>query len=121
MNTTFNEEPKPKYWNNQLPPDFGDLILNNHKFIDTYFPPNDMSLYSKTQDNIYTDTVNGENNENKIKAFLGQSKVVWKRLTDIQPEWSLFGSDINPDQIIQGYIGNCYFLSLFFGSLSAYY
>lgn len=35
----------------------------------------------------------------------------WKRISEIIPNPVLFGSSIEPSQVIQGNLGDCYFLS----------
>jgi len=38
-------------------------------------------------------------------------KMEWKRASEIFPNYKLFGETIDPDDIKQGAIGDCYFVS----------
>jgi len=38
-------------------------------------------------------------------------KMEWKRASEIFPNYTLFNETIDPDDINQGYIGDCYFVS----------
>jgi hypothetical protein len=59
------------------------------KFSDQEFPANELSL--------------GE--------IEGLSNVSWKRISEIVNNPILFGGRIEPCQVIQGRLGDCYFLS----------
>ena len=105
-----------KYWRNQIPPQ--DHINRNNKFEDSYFPPNKNSLLSMTSNGSYVDKENGENNDKKMQATLRHKEinindVIWKRITDLYPDCTLFikDKDNNNPQIIQGMLGDCYFIS----------
>ena len=66
-------------------------------FVDPSFPPDDSSLYDITNASEYP----------------LEEKAVWKRPHQFMRfgEIELFEGDINPNDIIQGYLGNCWFLA----------
>lgn len=69
-------------------------------YVDREFPPNPSSLYNKTRSMLHK-------NELKIwKTF------TWKRPCEFMPgEPQLFVGDIDPSDIVEGYLGNSYFIS----------
>ena len=88
-------------------------------FIDKIFPPENSSIFG--DDNLEK-IKNGEKIKNS-KIFeeliddLNQNNIIWKRAKEIfnNQEFTLFSSDLSLNSIIQGSIGNCYFLSIISG------
>lgn len=70
---------------------YSDFKDSGKKFIDQTFPANEFSL-------------------GDIQGFR-ESK--WKRISEIIQSPVLFGDRIEPNQVIQGSLGDCYFLSAF--------
>ena len=102
-----------KYWKDLRPPDITKLKENKKNFYDESFPPNKNSLVSKNKYGEFVDKARGPLN---LEEFEYDSpgvidRLVWKRPTDISPKWELFEGNIEFDDVHQGSIGDCYFLS----------
>ena len=102
-----------KYWKDLQPPDFQSLKSSNSKFIDKTFPPNKNSLISKNQYGEFVDKVRGPSQLQDFEEDFpgGADRLVWKRVTEIQPKWEVFEAKIEFNDVQQGEIGDCYFLS----------
>ena len=102
-----------KYWKDQFPPDINFLRQNNQKFIDSYFPPNRNSFISCDKNGSYIDKIKGHENfqqmERKLPGLI--NRITWKRASEINKEWELIGNNFNKKDILQGNIGDCYFLT----------
>ena len=102
-----------KYWKDLKPPDITQLKKEKKKFYDETFPPNKNTLISKNKDGEFVDKYRGRENlidfEEGDPGFADRLK--WKRVTDISPKWELFEGKIEFDDVKQGYLGDCYFLS----------
>lgn len=61
----------------------------NKKFTDTAFPPNEASLNFK----------------------INNRKIEWKRITDVVPNAKIVADSIDPADVQQGNVGDCYFLA----------
>ena len=113
MNQALDPMLIKKYWNDQIPPDINYLHQINQKFTDPYFPPNKNSLISCDKNGFYIDKLNGyENNqtmERKLPGLINRTE--WKRATEIHKKWDLIGNNFEKRDILQGNIGDCYFLS----------
>ncbi len=95
-----------KYFKNQEPP----KDLSGSSFTDSYFPPTINSIKGLDKYGKMIDMVNGE----KIKkdAATIPEAVEWKRASAIfNNGYSVFADKIEFDDIAQGSVGNCYFLS----------
>ena len=90
-----------KYWKNQK-----YNFVKNTPFTDPYFPPDENSLLGKTSEGEWIDT-----DGPKYSQSINSSKLEWKRATEIFADFSLFEDKIECDDIKQGNLGNCYFLS----------
>ena len=91
-----------KYWRNQIPPH--DL---SSPFTDSYFPPNTNSLHGLTSTGEIIDPVNGPVKSQEIDPEM----IEWKRIHEVMPEAKIFEDKIEFDDVKQGFLGNCYFLS----------
>ena len=102
-----------KYWKNQKPPDLKSLMAANQQFTDPYFPPTKNSLISCDENGRFIDSVRGPENLRDLEDDdPGSSKrLVWKRATEIKPNWEVFEGKIEFDDVKQGSLGDCYFLS----------
>ena len=80
---------------------------DNIPFTDDIFPPNFNSILGKNKSGEYIDPIEGPLRE---KIF-DENEIEWKRASDIFPSYLLFENKIDIEDIIQGKIGNCYFLS----------
>ena len=102
-----------KYWKNLQPPDINQLRAAKRKFYDQTFPPTKNSLISKNQYGEFVDKARGPS---QLKDFQedvqgGADSLVWKRVTEISPKWELFEGKIEFNDVQQGSLGDCYFLS----------
>ena len=115
MNNKEGINPKSirKYWNNYQPPDISKLIKGGKNFVDPTFPPNKNSLISKKPNGEFVDKVRGPTQLKDLEEDLecGADKIEWKRPSDISPKWSLFEGKIEFNDVQQGSLGDCYFLS----------
>ena len=92
-----------QYFLEQAPP----APNSKDKFTDDKFPPNDYSLLSKDSKGNYLDKEIGAKNASLIAV----NEIEWKRLSEIYVDNVLFEDNIDLEDIRQGKIGNCYFLS----------
>ena len=102
-----------KYWKNLQPPDLRKLQSSGRSFIDETFPPNKNSLISKNSRGEFVDKVRGPQH---LKDFEednpgGANSLTWKRPTEISQNWHLFEGKIEFNDVQQGSLGDCYFLS----------
>ena len=102
-----------KYWRNQKPPDLKSLTATNQKFTDPYFPPNRNSLISCDEKGKYIDEVMGPSNYQDMEDENpgSSTRLVWKRATELKPTWEVFEGKIEFNDVQQGSLGDCYFLS----------
>ena len=102
---------------------FHSTISNSELFIDKTFPPENQCIFGI--ENLKKIEKGEKIKHNKIFSELiddfNQKKIIWKRAKDIfnNQEYTLFSKDISNNSIIQGSIGNCYFLSIL-SSLTKY-
>ena len=92
-----------KYWKSQKPP------LPNNQFTDSLFPPNINSLLSKDEYGIYIDLKEGPIRSKNIDTI----NTKWKRCSEIfkNQKYLLFENRIKKEDVIQGTLGDCYFLA----------
>ena len=102
-----------KYWKNLQPPDIQQLQYSKRKFYDQTFPPNKQSLISLNQYGQFVDKARGPEQLKDFKEDVpgGPDSLTWKRVTDISPKWELFEGSIEFNDVQQGSLGDCYFLS----------
>ena len=102
-----------KYWKNLQPPDIRQLRQAKRKFYDQTFPPNKNTLISKNQYGEFVDKYRGLE---QLRDFEEDSpgladRLEWRRVTDISPKWELFEGKIEFNDVQQGSLGDCYFLT----------
>ena len=92
------------------------IPFNSKLFIDKKFPPEFESIFGKEN---FEKIKKGQKIEHhkyftELIDDYNQNNIVWRRAKDIfnNEEFTLFSSSINNNSIIQGSIGNCYFLSI---------
>lgn len=89
-----------KYYKDQQP-----AVNLTKQFTDPVFPPNDFSLLAK-------DIKGNWIGDDTHKEAIDNSNVVWKNAHEIFGEaYNLFDDKIECDDVKQGSLGNCYFLS----------
>ena len=105
-----NIKKKLKYFKNQIPPDFSNL--NQNHFIDEFFPPNNDSILG------IKNSVPKKKNEERLEKYklefpFDVDNIIWLRAEEIFnfQNYSIFVNDISIDDVRQGYLGNCYFMS----------
>ena len=94
-------------------------FINQNSNIDNSFPPSNISIFG--QENF--EKINSGKKIGFCKYYKGLIKdykrghIIWKRAKDIfiNQKYLLFSKDINQKNIIQGSIGNCYFLTIISG------
>ena len=113
MKNALNPLSIKKYYKDQVPPDINQLRQNRKKFTDPYFPPTKYSFISCDQNGYFIDKLKGKESvdylERRIPGLI--NRIVWKRATEIYKKWELIENKIEIRDIIQGNLGDCYFLS----------
>ena len=88
-------------------------------YIDDSFPPSNISIFGKENLEKIEKGKKIHNNKyyKKLLKYYKQNQIIWKRAKEIfnNEEYSLFSENISPKNVIQGSIGNCYFLSVIAG------
>lgn len=99
-----------KYYLNQKP---FSLSKNNKKFVDDLFPPNINSLVGKNPNGEIIDKASSRYEKNLNKLQVKVDDVVWLRPEEFFPggKYTIFEGSIDIDDVNQGNLGNCYFLS----------
>ena len=94
---------KPIYWKNQEPPS------TDKEFTDPLFPPNENSLLGLDSTKKPIDSTKHETEKDTIKAM---EEVGFFRAKEIIGEdYCLFSEKIEIDDVKQGSIGDCYFIT----------
>ena len=102
MRKVTSNEKKPIYWKNQKPPN------PNEVFTDPLFPPTVNSLIGLDSSGKIIDDKNYNEKVKQIK----KDKIEFYRPKDILgDDYCLFSDKIEFDDVKQGNLGNCYFIS----------
>ena len=96
----FDPNQITKYWKNQKASVKG-------KFVDPFFPPDSNSLEAKDKNGNWIDPESGPIKFEDIKDV----QIEWKRASEIFSKFLVFDDKIEFDDVKQGILGNCYFLS----------
>lgn len=102
-NYSFDAKSIKKYFNNQTPGSPSETEL----YTDLMFPANNNSLMALDTEGIPLDQVAYD----KEKSNMNENETEWKRISEIFGQYELFVGKIEMDDIKQGSLGNCYFLS----------
>ncbi len=113
MKNALNPMSIKKYYKDQIPPNINKLRQLKEKFTDPYFPPIKNSFISCDQNGNFIDKLNGQKLLSELDAKIPGliNRIVWKRATEVIKKWEVFENKIEIRDIIQGNIGDCYFLS----------
>ena len=96
-----------KYFNDQKPP-----VDTSKKFVDDMFPPNNLSVFSKNEDGTYNDIISTRVERGKNEFNVVEDEVIWLSAEEIfGGKFYLFEDNIECDDVKQGNISDCYFLS----------
>ena len=113
MKNALNPLSIKKYFKDQKPPDINQLRQARQKFTDPYFPPNRNSFISCDKNGYFIDRLKGQETlqefERKVPGLI--NRMVWERATKIYKKWEIIENKIEIKDIIQGSLGDCYFLS----------
>ena len=100
-----------------------DNFSSDNSYPDKSFPPSNISIFGK--ENLEKINLRKKIHYNKyykalIKDF-HENKIIWKKAKDLfnNERYSLFSNNLSSKSIIQGSIGNCYFLTII-SSLTKY-
>lgn len=81
------------------------------KFIDEYFPPNADSLLGM-KNSVPVDKISSRLEKLQKEFMFDSSNIVWLSAEEIfNSKFSIFVDDISIDDVRQGNLGNCYFMS----------
>ena len=113
MKNVLNPLSIKRYYKDQTPPDLNQIRNNKQKFTDPYFPPIKNTFISCNQNGHFIDKLKGQelyqDLERKVPGLI--NRIVWKRATEIYKKWEIYENKVEIKDIIQGKIGDCYFLS----------
>ena len=102
MSKTKSKKNKPIYWKNQEPPKAGEV------FTDPLFPPTVNSLLGLDSSGNPIDIETYNAKKHKIET----DKISFFRAKEVLgDDYSLFGEEIEIDDVKQGNLGDCYFLT----------
>ena len=101
---------------------FNEIVKRKEKFIDDLFPPNDNSLYSRNNESVSSKlTKDNTKDKNVSQITFKDKKYIWQRLSDVykpgelnilkEPVGFKDDPDIICEDVVQGELGDCYFLS----------
>jgi len=105
-----NIKKKLKYFKNQIPPVFS----NNSKdhYIDELFPPNNDSILG-LKNGVPVEKIEERLKKSQLEFPFDVDNIIWLRAEEIFnfQHYSIFVNDISIDDVLQGYLGNCYLMS----------
>ena len=114
MSNSLDPKTIKKYFKDQKPPNLSDLQKKHQKFRDPYFPPTLNSLVGKDIHGNFVDTKYGEEKLDEMEGDDPGSttgKYTWKRASEVSDNWKIFEGKIEMEDINQGQLGDCYFLT----------
>lgn len=105
-----------KYFKNQRPPDIKDLQARGLKFTDPYFTPNTNSLVGKDASGHWIDQQKSLEGIRSLESSYpgctrGGGCLQFKRISEMAGDWKVFEDKIEMNDVKQGTIGDCYFLT----------
>ena len=105
-----NIKKKLKYFKNQIPPNFSENDKTN--YIDELFPPNNDSILG-LKNGEPVEKIGERLKKYKLGFPFDIENIIWLRAEEIFnfQHYNIFVNDISIDDVLQGYLGNCYFMS----------
>ena len=105
-----------KYFKDQKPPNLKELQIQGLKYTDPYFPPNINCLIGKDPSGNWIDP---RKSDQVIKSLehtfpgctTGNGSLLFQRISEIEGNWQVFEDKIEMDDVLQGGLGDCYFLT----------
>ena len=114
MSNSLDPKTIRKYFKDQKPPNLEELKKKGERFTDPYFQPTLNSIVGKDSNGNFVDTKIGQDKLDELeKDDPGSTtgKYTWKRITQIPGTWKVFEGEIEMEDIAQGLLGDCYFLT----------
>ena len=105
-----NIKKKLKYFKNQIPPKFSNN--NKDNYIDELFPPNNDSILG-IKNGVPVEKIEERLKKSQLEFPFDVDNIIWLRAEEIFnfQHYSIFVNDISIDDVLQGYLGNCYLMS----------
>ena len=105
-----NIKKKLKYFKNQIPPVFSSNSKDN--YIDELFPPNNDSILG-LKNGVPVEKIEERLKKSQLEFPFDVDNIIWLRAEEIFnfQHYSIFVNDISIDDVLQGYLGNCYLMS----------
>ena len=105
-----NIKKKLKYFKNQIPPKFSNN--NKDNYIDELFPPNNDSILG-LKNGVPVEKIEERLKKSQMEFLFDVDNIIWLRAEEIFnfQHYSIFVNDISIDDVLQGYLGNCYLMS----------
>ena len=105
-----NIKKKLKYFKNQIPPKFSNN--NKDNYIDELFPPNNDSILG-IKNGVPVEKIEERLKKSQMEFPFDVDNIIWLRAEEIFnfQHYSIFVNDISIDDVLQGYLGNCYLMS----------
>ena len=105
-----NIKKKLKYFKNQIPPKFSNN--NKDNYIDELFPPNNDSILG-LKNGVPVEKIEERLKKSQLEFPFDVDNIIWLRAEEIFnfQHYSIFVNDISIDDVLQGYLGNCYLMS----------
>ena len=105
-----NIKKKLKYFKNQIPPVFSSNSKDN--YIDELFPQNNDSILG-LKNGVPVEKIEERLKKSQLEFPFDVDNIIWLRAEEIFnfQHYSIFVNDISIDDVLQGYLGNCYLMS----------